>query len=407
MSTWSLGEHVVSASIPSFEFATATRIVFGAGKAVQLPDHARELQAEHVLLVTGRDPARAEACDRALREVGISVDLLRAAGEPSVERVREAARALRSSRAQAVIAIGGGSVIDTGKALAALAANDGDVLDYLEVIGRGQALAHRSLPFIAVPTTAGTGAEVTRNAVLGSEEHRVKVSLRSAHMLPRVALVDPDLLQGAPPAVLRSSGLDALSQLIEPFLSARANPVTDALARTGMACSARSLRKAVLQGADAEARSDLALASLCGGLCLANAGLGAVHGFAGPVGGMFDAPHGAVCAALLPHVLELNLRALEARAADNPALARLHHLGPLLTGDANADARAAIAWVRALCAALEVPGLASYGMQESDVSVLVTKAKAASSMRANPLPLQDDELAEIAVRALHPIAKDA
>jgi alcohol dehydrogenase class IV len=199
--------------------------------------------------------------------------------------------------------------------------------------------------------------------------------------------------------VLASSGLDALSQLLEPFLSARSNPLTDALAREGLGRSARSLRRAVLEGPDAAAREDLALASLFGGLCLANAGLGAVHGFAAPVGGMFDAPHGAVCAALLPATLEVNLRALRARAPAHPALPRFQEVAVLLTGRAEARAEDGIAWVKELCQALAVPGLGHYGLTEADMPRLVARARAASSMRANPLVLTDEELMEIAVRS--------
>jgi alcohol dehydrogenase class IV len=219
-------------------------------------------------------------------------------------------------------------------------------------------------------------------------------------MLPRMAIVDPELLTGAPAAVLASSGLDALSQLIEPYLSARANPLTDALAREGMRRSARSLRHAVLEGPGPEAREDLALASLFGGLCLANAGLGAVHGFAAPVGGMFEAPHGAVCAALLPATLDVNLRALRTRAPEHPALPRFQEVAALLTGRADARAEDGITWVKELCAALAVPGLGRYGLTEAEVPQLVTKARAASSMKANPLPLTDAELTEIATRSL-------
>jgi alcohol dehydrogenase class IV len=219
-------------------------------------------------------------------------------------------------------------------------------------------------------------------------------------MLPRLAVIDPDLLAGAPPEVLASSGLDALSQLIEPLLSSRSNPITDALAREGIRRSARSLRRAVLEGGDAPARDDLALASLLGGLCLANAGLGAVHGFAAPVGGTFDAPHGAVCAALLPAVLEVNLRALRARSPAHPALPRFDELAALVTGRAGASAEEGIAWVRELCRDLAIPGLGRYGMSPADVPSIVAKARAASSMKANPLPLTDDELAEIAARSV-------
>lgn len=390
----------MTARVPPFEFATATRIVFGAGKLGDLPTFLRELQARRVLLVTGRTAARSSALESQLRSAVEGLLVLRVSGEPSVEWVRDSLAQVREAASDTVIAFGGGSVIDAAKALAALAANGGDPLDYLEVIGRGQALSKPSLPLIAIPTTAGTGAEVTRNAVLGSSADRVKASLRSPLMLPRIALVDPDLLQGAPPSVLRSSGLDALSQVIEPFLSMRANPISDALAREGIARSARSLRTAVLGEADAIAREDLAVASLCGGLCLANAGLGAVHGFAAPAGGMFHAPHGAVCAALLPHAMAVNLRALAARDVSGRGVARFHELARLLSGEPTADGDEAVAWVAALCRELEVPGLSAYGMTKKDVPDLVAKAKVASSMKANPIVLTDEELTEIAERSL-------
>lgn len=384
----------------SFEFATATRIIFGAGKLSEAPEAVRALGGQKVLLVTGRNPARAERLREALERLGIPALPFPVDGEPTVELAREGTARAVAEGCDAVVALGGGSALDAGKAIAALAANGGDPLDYLEVIGRGQPLTRPSLPFIAIPTTAGTGSEVTRNAVLGSKDAKVKASLRSPHMLPRVALVDPELLTGAPAAVLASSGLDALSQVIEPFLSARANPLTDALAREGMRRSARSLRRAVLEGPDAAAREDLALASLFGGLCLANSGLGAVHGFAAPVGGMFEAPHGAVCAALLPATLDVNLRALRSRAPEHPSLPRFQEVAELLTGRIGARAEDAVTWVKELCHALTVPGLRRYGMTKVDVPGLVTKAKAASSMKANPLSLTDAELTEIATRSL-------
>jgi alcohol dehydrogenase class IV len=260
------------------------------------------------------------------------------------------------------------------------------------------------LPFVAIPTTAGTGSEVTRNAVLSVPEARVKVSLRSPMMLPRLAVIDPDLLAAVPRAVIASSGVDALSQVIEPFLSIRANPITDSLARDGIRRSARWLRRAYQDGLSAndEARADLALASVCGGFCLANAGLGAVHGFAAPAGGMFGAPHGAVCAALLTPVLEVNLRALRARAPRHFALARMDELAVLLTGGQPSEVTAddAIRFVADLCGALAIPGLRHHGMTAADIPSLVEKAKAASSMKGNPLPLTDAELNEIAERAL-------
>lgn len=384
----------------SFEFATSSRIVFGAGKWAVVLDWLRELDVQRVLIVTGRSLERAQPLLAALDERAIAHERFLVTREPSVELAREGSARCVQGAFRAVVALGGGSAIDAGKAIAALATNGGEPLDFLEVVGRGQPLRHAPLPFAAIPTTAGTGAEVTRNAVLSSAEHGVKASLRSAAMLPSLAIVDPELLLGADPAVLRASGLDALSQLIEPFVSCKANPLCDALAREGLLRSRRSLRAAVLHGSDAQQREDLALASLLGGLCLANAGLGAVHGFAAPAGGMFHAPHGAVCAALLPHVLDVNLRALQTRAAHDPLLDKYRELAAILTGDAAARAEDAVTWLRDLCRDLSVPGLGAYGMNERDLPVLVERAARASSMRGNSLPLTEQELLEIAKRAL-------
>src|SRR6185295_10781522 len=298
-----------------------------------------------------------------------------------------------------------GSALDAAKAIAALLGNGGDPLDYLEVVGRGHALTRPSLPFVAIPTTAGTGSEVTKNAVLASPEHGVKASLRSPLMLARVAIIDPDLLAGLPPAVLASSGVDALSQVIEPFLSIRATAATDPLARDGIRRSAAALPRAhaAARGGKPiapEDREALAYASLLGGLCLANAGLGAVHGFAAPLGGMFSAPHGAVCAALLPAVLRVNARAVAARAPGGVAQKRLREVAAMLTGRDDASTNDGIEWVAELGRALEVPGLARYGMTAARIPELVAKARVASSMKGNPLPLTDDELAEIAATSL-------
>jgi alcohol dehydrogenase class IV len=396
----SFGGLPIASETLGFEFASATRVVFGAGKAEVVPAWLQERGVTRVLAVTGKDPARGQALWDALPPRGIALTRFVVSGEPTVALVREGVAACLDARADAVIALGGGSVIDAGKAIAALAANGGDPLDYLEVVGDGRALTKASLPFAALPTTAGTGAEVTRNAVLGSPEHGVKASLRSPLMLPQLAVVDPEFLADAPADVLRASGLDALSQLIEPFVSVRANPLCDALAREGLARSRRSLKRAVLGAAGDQEREDLALASLFGGLCLANSGLGAVHGFAAPLGGMYHAPHGAVCAALLPHVMAVNLRALSERDPHGPLLPRYTELARILTGEAQATPLDGVRWVEALCQSLQVPGLATYGMREADIPTLVEKAARASSMKGNSLLLTGPELEEIARRAL-------
>jgi alcohol dehydrogenase class IV len=395
---------VSEVSAVAFELAAPARIVFGAGATRDVGAIARAFGA-HALLVTGRSAARAGVVTAPLDAAGVRWTAFAVAGEPTIAVARDGVAAARAAGCDLVVGFGGGSALDAAKAIAALLGNGGDPLDYLEVVGRGLPLARASLPLIAIPTTAGTGSEVTKNAVLAAPEHGVKASLRSPLMLPRVALVDPDLLARLPAAVVASSGLDALSQLIEPLVSARANPLTDGLAREGIRRSTRALRpahaaaRAGLEIAPDD-REALALASLFGGLCLANAGLGAVHGFAAPLGGMFAAPHGAVCAALLPAVLRVNARALAARAPDAPALARLREVAALVTERNDATIDDGVAWIADLCAALEIPGLARHGLTTARVPELVAKARAASSMKGNPVALTDDELTEIATASL-------
>ncbi len=387
-----------------FEFATAGRILFGPGTLREIGTSAAELLADdrprRALVVNGRTSEAARPLIDHLRAAGIESAVFPVEGEPTTHIVEAGVKVARDQVCPLVIGFGGGSAIDVGKAVAAMTTNPGELLDYLEVIGRGRPLARSPLPYIAVPTTAGTGAEVTRNAVLASPGHKVKVSLRSPLMLPRVAIVDPELTYDLPPTVTASTGLDALTQLIEPFVSARANPMTDALCREGIRRAARSLRRACEDGRNAAAREDMAVASLFGGLALANAGLGAAHGFAGPIGGEFPAPHGAVCAALLPHVMAVNVRALRERSPASPMLGRYAEAAALLLDDPSATADRGVEWVRQLCADLGVPPLRAYGVRESDVPSLVEKGRAASSMKGNPIVLHDEELSEILRRAL-------
>jgi alcohol dehydrogenase class IV len=383
-----------------FEFATATRIIFGAGTLRQLGPLAAEL-GRRALLVTGSHPGRAAGLIGQLSAAGITVSPFVVPGEPTTDLARQGVQAGRDADADLIIACGGGSALDAGKAIAALLSNGGDPLDYLEVIGAGRPLTQPALPFIAIPTTAGTGSEVTRNAVLGSAAHRIKVSLRSPLMLPRLALVDPELTYDLPRAVTISTGLDALTQLIEPFVSHRANPMTDALCREGIGRVARALPRAAADGQDAAARADMALGALWGGLALANAALGAVHGLAGPLGGMLpDAAHGAICAALLPHVMAVNVAALRQRQVDGAGLARFDETARLLTGDAGARAADGAAWLHDLCAALAAPGLATFGLSRDHFPELIAKAQVASSMKGNPVALTEGELLEIVERAL-------
>ena len=382
-----------------FEFATATRIIFGAGTLREAGPLAREFGGP-VLVVTGSNPQRSEPLLCRLREEGLETHPWPVAGEPKVESAEAGVALARKTQCKLVIAMGGGSALDEGKAIAALLANPGEALDYLEVIGRGKTLGQPSVPFIAIPTTAGTGSEVTRNAVLASAERRVKVSLRSPHMLPRVALVDPELTYDLPPAITASTGLDALTQLIEPYVCARSNPLTDALCVEGIRRAARSLRTAFRNGRDTAARLDMSVASLCGGLALANAGLGAAHGFAGPIGGEFPAPHGAVCAALLPPVMEANLRALRQRQPEGESLRRYDEVARLVTGEPAAGADRGVEWVGQLVGELGVPPLRQYGLRSEHVADLVEKAFKASSMKANPILLTREELSGILESAL-------
>jgi len=382
-----------------FEFATATRIVFGPGAASRLGPNVKAY-GRRALVVTGRSPQRAEKILADLSAHGVGTAIFSVAGEPEISAVENGVALAKKESCDFVIGFGGGSVIDTGKAIAAMMTNEGGLLDYLEIIGRGKTLLKRSAPFIAIPTTAGTGAEVTRNAVLVSPEHKVKVSLRSPHMLPSLAIVDPELTYDLPPALTASTGLDALTQLIEPFVCLRANPMTDSFCLEGIRRAARSLREAVFNGQNKSAREDMALASLFGGLALANAGLGAVHGFAGPIGGSFPAPHGAICAVLLPHVMAANIRALREREPKSYALSRYWRIAPMLTGNQHATADAGVEWVQKLVAELPVPKLSAYGVREESVADLVAKAANASSMKANPIALTPNELAQTLRMAL-------
>lgn len=368
-----------------FEFATAQRILFGSGTIKELVPAAQSL-GRRPLIVTGRNPDRIRKHVQALDAAFLSIP-----GEPTVNEIREGVQHARAENCDLVIAIGGGSAIDAGKAIAVLLANSGEPLDYLEVVGRGAPLPNASLPFLAVPTTAGTGSEATRNAVLASPEHRVKASLRSASMLPRIAIIDPDLTLDLPQQITASTGLDALTQLIEPYVSIRANAFTDMLAIDGIRRATAHLREAYHNPHNTEARAAMSLASLYSGMALANAGLGAVHGFAAPIGGMFSAPHGSVCAILLPPVMRANIRALETRQPASPVLARYETILRLTGG---------IEWIEETTRQLNIPPLHTYGIERTHLAEIAEKAAQASSMKANPISLRQPELEKILEAAL-------
>jgi alcohol dehydrogenase class IV len=380
----------------AFEFATASRIVFGAGRVAELPAIVSGL-GSRALACTGGSPGRH---GELLAELGATAETFAVRGEPTVELARAGVAAARRHGADVVVAVGGGAVIDAGKAIAMLLGNGGDPLDYLEVVGAGKAIALPSVPLVAVPTTAGTGAEVTANAVLASAGHGVKASLRSPLMLPRVALVDPQLAASCPPAVTAASGLDALTQCLEPLVSVRANPVTDGLAAEGLRRAATGLRAAYADGQDLAARADMAACALLGGLSLANAKLGAVHGLAGVIGGMAPVPHGMACAALLAPVTEANVAALRSGAPDHPALGKYARAAQILAGDPGAATEDGLAWIRETVTLLGAPRLGAFGVRPGQASEIAAKAARSSSMQGNPVPLGNDELRAIVLSAI-------
>ena len=374
----------------SFDLAFPRKVLFGPGRAAELAGLLPGL-GSRVLLCTGSDPDRHRHLLGDIEPVAV----VRVTREPLVDDARAALDEARAAGADTVVAIGGGSVLDLAKAIAVLLGNGTDPLDHLEVVGRGLPIERPAVPYVAVPTTAGTGAEATANAVLGSPEHGRKASIRSPQMLAAVALVDPLLTLGCPAAVTASSGLDALTQCLEPFVSPKANPATDAVAADGLRRGARSLRRAYEHGDDRAAREDMALCSLFGGISLANAKLGAVHGVAGVVGGMIDAAHGAVCAALLAPVVEANVRALRDRDPGSAALDRYATAARLLTGRDDATVEDAVEWLRETVSALDVPPLGAVGLAPAQYAEVAEKAAKSSSMQGNPILLTSDELVAV------------
>ena len=382
-----------------FQFATASQIEFGVGAIQSLPRHVSSL-GSRVLIVSGKRPANSEIVLGLLENHATFSERFIVGQEPRLADIEQGVDLARCHGAQVIIGIGGGSVIDAAKAIAALTVNFGKASDYLEVVGAGLPLENPALPCIALPTTAGTGSEVTRNAVLGVPVAGVKVSLRHVSMLPRYAIVDPTLALSVPPRTTASTGCDALTQVIEPLVSRFANPLTDALCLDAIARAAQALPKACELGSDLGAREDMALVSLFGGLSLANAKLGAVHGFAGALGGTFHAPHGELCAALLAPTMAGNIRALLQRDPDSNALRRYREIACLLCQRASATAEDGVEWIRSLVERLQLPTLAMLGVEADHLDELVAMAQASSSMKGNPIELRPDELHAIVREAL-------
>jgi len=380
-----------------FEFATAARIIFGEGTVREVAPLASAM-GDRAFVVTGSTTARAALLLEDLNESKIKCVTFNISGEPTAATAKSAVKQAREAESNLVISIGGGSALDTGKVVAAMLTNSGRLEDYLEVVGDSKPLTRSPVPNIAIPTTAGTGAEVTRNAVLGLPEYGVKVSIRSNLMLPRLAVVDPVLTYSMPPAVTASTGLDALTQLIEAYVSNKANALTDGICREGLKRAGRSLQQAYEDGSNRDAREDMSIASLFGGLALANAKLGAVHGLSGPLGGMISAGHGVICAGLLPYVMQANVLALQKRAADSAALVRYDEVGRVLTGAASAHAIDGLNWVQEVCRTLTLPSLSEFGLREKDFHTIIAKCRKSSSMKGNPIVLTEDELMEILIK---------
>jgi alcohol dehydrogenase class IV len=382
-----------------FEFSTSGRIYFGPGILKEIHTIAPSL-GKKAFLVTGKGGADPENLCILLASAGIKWQSFQESGEPTIDLIQQAVYTARENRCDFVIGFGGGSVLDTAKAVAVMLNNSGDLLDYLEVVGKNLPISNPGFPLIAIPTTAGTGSEVTRNAVISVPSHRVKVSMRSPYLLPKVALVDPELTYSLPPNVTASTGMDALTQVLEPYVSLRANALVDLYCKEGLSRVGRSLFVAYKNGKNGTAREDMAFTSLLGGLALANAGLGAVHGFAAPIGGMFEAPHGAVCACLLPPVTKVNISAMREREPNHVALSRYQEIARILVRDDRATVEDLIQWLSQIRAEMKIPGLAAYGVQKGDISTLVDMATQASSMKVNPIQLTREELTGILEQAL-------
>ncbi len=377
-----------------FDFATAGRILFGSGKRKMLPELALSF-GRSALVVHGGGGFDPSGIISGLSAAGMSVRSVAIHSEPDVDTLEDILNRVGNDPPDVVIGLGGGSVIDAAKTVSILIKNPGPLMDYLEVVGKGKAISKPGVPCIALPTTAGTGSEVTRNAVIAVPDQRVKVSLRSLWMLPEIALVDPELTLTVPPEITAATGMDVLTQLIEPYVSARANELADIFCLKGVELAGKAIRVACMDGRDLQSREAMSLASLYGGLALANSGLGVVHGLAGVIGGMYSAPHGAVCAALLPNGCEVNIQAMKLRHPEHPGLKRYQELAAILTGNREATAEDGVAWLRELLTDLPLKRLGELGVKGDELKQIALTSQTASSMKANPVLLSTDELVNV------------
>ncbi len=375
----------------SFDFTTAGRIIFGRGTFDQIDRLALDC-GRKPLILTGSGNANPKKVFNAIESISLQYTHHRIIGEPTVDDIQAAVTIARNENCDFVIGFGGGSVMDSGKAVAAMMKNPGSVMDYLEGVGGNQPIKNPSAPYIAIPTTSGTGSEVTKNAVLNVLEKKVKVSMRSPFMIPRIALIDPRLTVTLPPDVTAYTGMDALTQVIEPYVTMKRNAMTDITSMEGIKRAVRSLRTAFSNGADIEAREDMSFASLMGGISLANAGLGMVHGFAGVIGGMFHVHHGAICACLLPPVVEININALLDREKDNEALKRYLEIARIITGRDTPQYGDIWEYLQQLRIDLKIPSLREMKIQKSDFDQIIGSAIHASSTKGNPIQLTGEEM---------------
>ncbi|NMC52680.1 MAG: iron-containing alcohol dehydrogenase [Chloroflexi bacterium] len=383
----------------NFSLLTPAKIIFGDGSADQIAPILKSWDCP-VLFVTSAHHPSLNQVKESLTAAGVEHYVESVHGEPTIRKVEELTKFAKDHHCGAVLAMGGGSVLDSGKAVSAMINNPGNIMDYLEVVGAGKPLQNPAVNMLAVPTTAGTGSEVTKNAVILVEDKHVKVSLRSDWMVPTVALIDPLLTISLPPEITASTGMDALTQVIEPYVSCKANTMTDLFCEAGIQAASQSLLAAYQNGGDHEARRKMAWASLLGGLSLANAGLGAVHGFAAVLGGMYDAPHGSICARLLPIVFETNARVLAAAGNQQSYLKRFEQVARWLAGHESATIKDGVDFLEMLAAAMDIPYLSEFGVCGEDIPEIVEKARKASSMKGNPIVLNDTTLSEIMIRAI-------
>ncbi|AAZ97720.1 iron-containing alcohol dehydrogenase [Thiobacillus denitrificans ATCC 25259] len=388
--------------VTSFSLSRLPRIEFGAGSIGRLPAMVRQYGTRALLVTGGASFERTAAWPAllaGLRAHGVEWSRIRVAGEPSPDLIDRAVRDLQSENVEVVIGIGGGSALDAAKAIAGLLRTGNSVMDHLEGVGPELPYTGPAVPFIAVPTTAGTGSEATKNAVLSVQgTHGFKKSFRDEKLVAEFAVVDPDLLATCPPAVVAANGMDAFTQLLESFISSRAAPFTDSIAWGGMKAARDGLLALHADQGDAAARERMAYAALASGITLAQAGLGSVHGLAAPLGAFFPIPHGLACGTLLAEATEMNLGALRARAPSHPALGKYAQVGRLLGKDgrlADADAQnRLVSILRAWTETLGLPTLGHYGVTASDIPRIVANSRG-SSMRTNPVVLDDGEIAGI------------